>query len=71
MRATPRRIFVYLNFVFRRKQFQKLSVIGELRPPLVLDMIQRVGQGHFAKTVMMPIGLAVGGDMRNLGRVVI
>src|SRR5688572_11850270 len=66
MGTTPRRILVNLHFILGWKQLEVLTVVRELGQSLRLDVIQRVGEGHVAMTVVMAVRLAIGGDMAEL-----
>src|SRR5450755_234949 len=45
---------------------QVLSVIREVGPCTRLDVLQRVGERHFAAPMMVAVGLTIGCDMNYL-----
>ena len=52
---------------FRRRQRQKGGVIGELEPLGGQHLGEGMGQGQFAEFLMVPVILAIGGDIQQLG----
>ena len=67
MGAAPGRGLDDPDFVRRRVGLEKLGVVRQARPPGLLDGVKRVGERHVAVTVMVAVGLAVGGDVHELG----
>ena len=65
--AAPGRVLDDPDLVGRREPLEVVPVDGDLREPVLLDVAEGVGQGHLAEAVMVPVGLAVGGDVDELG----
>src|SRR5947209_10890558 len=66
MNTTPGTVLDNLDRVFRRMPFQELAIVGKLREPGLLDVMQSVAQCHLAKMMMMPIALTIGCDVHQL-----
>src|SRR3974390_3070019 len=64
--AAPGAVLEDLGLMCRRITRQELAVIGDLRQPLALNVIERIGQRHLAKVMMMPVTLTIGGDVQEL-----
>ncbi len=56
-----------LHLHFGRRQRQKGGVIGELEPLRGQHLGEGMGQGQFAEFLVVPIILAVGGHVQQLG----
>ena len=67
MDATPSGVLDNLHFVGGRMGCQIAGVVGQFRQPALFNMLKRVGEGHFAVTMMVAVGFAVGGNIGNLG----
>ena len=67
MGAAPGSILDDLDFVRRRKLFQKLSIVGQAHMGLRLNGMESISQRHVAIAMMMAIGLAIGGNVHELG----
>ena len=65
--TTPRALLDDLHFVLGGAQRQKLAIHGNPSQAGILDVVQGIGQGHFAMAMVMPVGFTIGGDMRQLG----
>jgi hypothetical protein len=65
--AAPGRHLADPDLVDRREALQVVPVDRDLGQAALLDVAQGVGQGHLAEAVMVPVGLAVGGDVDDLG----
>src|SRR5262249_23300045 len=66
VRATPCVVLDDLSFVSGRKLLQVLTVICELRQPLLFNIFKRKGESHIAVVMMMSIAFAVSGDVHQL-----
>ena len=64
--AAPRGALGDLHFVRRRRGGEKLAVVRDARQLLLVDVVERVRQGHVAVAMMVAIRLAVGGDVDEL-----
>ena len=42
---------------------EELAVDGDPGEVALLDIVEAVGEGHFAEAVVVAVGLAVGGDV--------
>ena len=65
--AAPGRVLEDLHLVDGRVLLQVFPVDRQPDLPALLQPEERVGQGHVPEPVVMPVGLAVGGDMDKLG----
>src|SRR6185436_2551970 len=63
MRATPRGVATNLHAVGNAHPVEVGGVVGQLNLPVALDGVDGRGERHFAEAVMMPIRLAVRGDV--------
>src|ERR1700723_1311068 len=66
MNAAPGAVVDDFSDVIWRKQFQKLSVIGQSGSFVVLDMVDRIGQCRLAVMVVVAVAFAIGRDMHQL-----
>src|SRR5262249_54144200 len=64
--TTPGALLMDLDFVSRRMLLEILAIVGQPPQLVALDVVQRVGQSHFAVPVMVAVGLAVGGNIDQL-----
>ena len=62
--ATPGGILMDLHFMRGRTFLQKFAIVGDLGLLARFNQLQRIGKRHLAVLMMVPIGFAVGGDMR-------
>src|SRR5687768_14053889 len=67
MDTAPGRVVEDFNDVIRRKAVEILTIIRQRRQALAVDRRQRIGQGHLPEAVVMPVGLAIGSHMHQLG----
>ena len=65
--AAPGGVLDDLHLVGRREPLQVIAVDRDLRELVLLDVLEGVGQGHVAEAVVVPVGLAVGRDVDELG----
>src|ERR1035441_626945 len=66
--TAPRGIIDDFALVFRGKLRKEAGVVGEFYCLICFKQAECVGQGHFAVPVMVAIGLAVSGNVNQLGR---
>ena len=69
--ATPRALLDDGHFVGGRAERQKFAVHGDARLAALLNVVQGVGQRHFAVTMMMPVRFAVGRNMGQAGTITV
>src|SRR5438309_1461677 len=67
VRAAPGTVLMNLNFPLRQVQIQEFAVVGQADFWVFAALVQHVSQGHVAVSVMMAIGLAVRGNVNELG----
>src|SRR4029077_21260991 len=65
--AAPRAVFDDLRLPLGRMQLEEFAVVGEFDVAALAELAEDVGQRHVAERVMVAIGLAVGGDVHELG----
>ena len=56
-----------LDLPLGRVPLEELAVIGQADLGVLGQFVQHVGQRHVAVRVVMAVGLAVGGDVHELG----
>src|SRR5262245_31340464 len=66
MSTAPRRAFGNLHFPLRRKERQKLSIVGELNAFGRLELVHRNGKRHFSEAMMMAVRFSVRRQMDKL-----
>ena len=64
--ATPGRVWDDLHLVRGGMLLQVRPIVGEACQVVRLNIIQRIGQGHLAKAVVMSIRFSIGRDMHEL-----
>src|SRR3984885_5662747 len=66
MDTAPGTVIDDFGDVIWRKQFQKLSVIGQSGSFVALDVVQRIGKRHLAVVMVVAVAFTIGRNMHQL-----